>query len=151
MEGRALQDVLKVHCYGCGSLNAQGLQIKSHWEGDELVCRWRPQPQHIGHPGIVYGGIIACVVDCHSVWTATATWCGDSGIDLGGGQVPFTAVTGKLTVNFLKPASIDDPLELHARVTDVSERRANVTCRVLQNGLECANADVVVVRIATVS
>lgn len=151
MEGRALQDVLKVHCYGCGSLNAQGLQIKSHWEGDELVCRWRPQPQHIGHPGIVYGGIIACVVDCHSVWTATATWCRNSGIDLDGGQMPFTAVTGKLTLNFLKPANIDHPLELHARVIDASERRASVACRVLQNGLECATADVVVVRTATMS
>jgi hypothetical protein len=43
MEGRALQDVLLVHCYGCGALNAHGLQIKSHWDGDELLCRWQPQ------------------------------------------------------------------------------------------------------------
>jgi len=57
--GRALQDVLKVHCFGCGSLNEQGLQIKSHWQGDELVCHWQPLPHHIGHPGIVYGGTIA--------------------------------------------------------------------------------------------
>ena len=44
-EGRALQDVMKVHCFGCGSLNDKGLQIKSHVEGDEVVCRWQPPPQ----------------------------------------------------------------------------------------------------------
>lgn len=31
--GRALQDVLKMHCFGCGSLNERRLQIKSHWHG----------------------------------------------------------------------------------------------------------------------
>ena len=36
-DGRALQDVLKVECFGCGALNERGLQIKSRWEGDELV------------------------------------------------------------------------------------------------------------------
>ena len=30
------------HCYGCGRLNANGLQIKSYWEGQESVCRFRP-------------------------------------------------------------------------------------------------------------
>ena len=72
MEGRALQDVLKVHCFGCGSLNAQGLQIKSHVEGNEVVCRWQPPPDHIGHPGIVYGGTIASIIDCHAMWTWNA-------------------------------------------------------------------------------
>jgi hypothetical protein len=33
MEGRALQDILKTHCFGCGSLNERGLWIKSHWDG----------------------------------------------------------------------------------------------------------------------
>lgn len=32
--GPALQDLLKVHCFGCGALNARGLQIKSLWDGD---------------------------------------------------------------------------------------------------------------------
>jgi acyl-CoA thioesterase FadM len=145
--GRALQDVIKLHCFGCGALNERGLQIKSRWDGEDLVCRWRPQPFHIGHPGIVYGGAIASVVDCHSIWTALATCCRDSGFDLQDGRPPFAFVTGKLSVNYLKPAAIEGELELRARVTDRADRRYTVGCRVLQQGVECANAEVVAVRV----
>ncbi|MFN9281121.1 MAG: PaaI family thioesterase [Betaproteobacteria bacterium] len=142
--GRALQDVLKVHCFGCGSLNERGLQIKSHWQGDELVCRWRPPADHIGHPGIVYGGTIASIVDCHAIWTALATHCRDAGLELTAAP-PY--VTGKLSVSYVKPARIDQVLELRARVIDAGDRRSTVHCRVLQDGEECAVAEVVTVRI----
>jgi len=143
-DGRALQDVLKVHCFGCGSLNEHGLQIKSHWQGDELVCRWRPPPHHIGHPGIVYGGTIASIVDCHSIWTALATWCSETGADIAGAP-PF--VTGRLSVTYVRPARIEQVLELRARVVDAGERRATVICRVLQDGDVCALAEVDAVRV----
>ena len=73
--GRALQDLLKVECFGCGALNARGLKIKSRWAGDRLVCRWRPEAHHIGYPGFVYGGMVASIVDCHAIWTAMARSC----------------------------------------------------------------------------
>lgn len=148
MEGRALQDALKVRCFGCGSLNERGLQIKSHWDGDELVCRWSPEPHHIGHPGFVCGGVIAAVVDCHAIWTAMATACRNEGVPLDDASPPpFAFVTGKLSVSFLKPARIDRPLALHASVSDKAERRVNVGCRVMQDGVECASAEVVAVRV----
>lgn len=145
--GRALQDVIKLQCFGCGALNARGLQIKSRWDGDDLVCRWRPEPFHIGHPGIVYGGAIASVVDCHAIWTALASCCRENGFDLDDGPPPFAFVTGKLSVNYLKPAAIEHEIELRARVTDRAERRYTVACQVLQRGVECANAQVVAVRV----
>jgi acyl-coenzyme A thioesterase PaaI-like protein len=148
VEGRALQDVLKVHCFGCGALNEQGLQIKSHWDGDELVCRWSPQPHHIGHPGIVCGGVIAAVIDCHAIWTAMATACRDAGLPLNDANAPaFACVTGTLNVSYSKPARIDRALELHAKVSDSGGRRLQVGCRVMQDGVECARADVVAVRV----
>lgn len=144
MEGRALQDVLKVHCFGCGALNDRGLQIKSHVEGDELVCRWQPPAHHIGYPDIVFGGTIASIVDCHSMWTAMAAYCRDAGIPIE--QSP-PVVTARLAVTYLKPAKIGQPLELRARVTDRSEKRFDIACRVLQGGVECATAEVVGVRV----
>ncbi len=32
------------HCYGCGRLNEHGHQIKTFWEGDEIVTRYHPRP-----------------------------------------------------------------------------------------------------------
>jgi acyl-coenzyme A thioesterase PaaI-like protein len=148
VEGRALQDALQVHCFGCGALNAHGLQIKSRWEGDELVCRWSPQAHHIGHPGVVCGGVIASVVDCHAIWTAMATACRDEGLPLDDDSPPpFAFVTGTLRVSYLKPARIDRPLALHATVSGQDARRITVACRVLQDGVESANAEVVTVRV----
>ncbi len=144
---RPLQDVLKVRCFGCGSLNEHGLQIKSRWAGDELVCRWRPEPFHIGYPGTLYGGTIASIVDCHSIWTALAEHCREVGHVLEGGAPPFAYVTGKLTVSYMKPVKIDAEVELHAKVATKSQRTTVVVCRVLQDGVECATAEVVAVRI----
>ncbi|MDH3816376.1 MAG: PaaI family thioesterase, partial [Acidobacteriota bacterium] len=51
------------HCYGCGRLNEHGHQIKSHWDGEETVAVFIPEPYHIAIPGYVYGGLIASLVD----------------------------------------------------------------------------------------
>ena len=45
------------HCYGCGRLNPDGLQLKSYWDGDETVARFRPRPSHMAIPGYIYGGL----------------------------------------------------------------------------------------------
>ena len=50
-------------------------------------------------------------------------------------------------MDYLRPAVIDQPLELRARVVERGERRVNVECRVLQSGVEVARADVVTVRV----
>jgi len=147
MEGRALQDVLRLHCFGCGSLNPQGLQIKSHWDGQDLVCRFEPRPFHIGHPGVVYGGLIASLVDCHSIWTALATTARAEGLSLAAGKLPFIYVTGKLAVSFRKPAEIAVALELRSRVAATAGRRSTVHCEVRQGDLLCATAEVEAVRV----
>ena len=146
-EGPALQDVLQVHCYGCGALNARGLQIKSRWQGGELVCSWRPGPQHIGHPGYVFGGTIASVVDCHAVWTALAWHCRDNGHDLAAGPPAQAFVTASLSISFLKPARSAQPLELRASVREVSGRKYAVTCTVESARQVCAQAEVLVVAV----
>lgn len=146
-DGRALQDRLPVHCFGCGTLNATGLHIKSRWIGDELVCLWQPRPEHIGYPGHVYGGTIASVLDCHAVWAALSAHCREAGHDLSSGPPPFGVVTGSLHVNYLKPASVAQVLELRARVIEHGERKSVVACSVRQGLVECATAEVVTVRV----
>lgn len=146
-DGRALQDRMAVHCFGCGSLNAHGLHIKSHWIGDDFICLWQPDPQHIGYPGYVFGGTIASIVDCHAVWAALSAHCRDARHDLNSGPPPFSVVTGKLSVSYLKPALVAQPLELRARIAEHRERKSVVACSVRQGAVECATAEVVTVRV----
>jgi len=75
MNQKAFQDYYPdelSHCYGCGRLNEHGLKIRSYWDGQEAVAVLEPMPYHIGIPGYVYGGLIASVIDCHCIGTASA-------------------------------------------------------------------------------
>lgn len=142
---KALQDLAPVHCFGCGSLNAHGLQIKSFWAGEDVVCAWRPKPHHIGHPGILYGGTIASVVDCHCIWTASAYAHRMADVELKD-TLKFPYVTASLTVNYRKPVPIGEAIDLRARVVDFGERKALVHCQVSCQGVLCAEAQVIAVR-----
>jgi len=74
MTVKAFQDYYPdefAHCYGCGRLNQEGLQIKSSWEGEESVCHYTPRSYHTGgFPGYIYAGLITSLMDCHSAATA---------------------------------------------------------------------------------
>jgi acyl-CoA thioesterase FadM len=146
-DGRALQDRLPVHCFGCGTLNANGLQIKSRWEGELFVCVWQPRPEHIGFPGVVYGGTIASVIDCHAVWAALSAHCRHAGHDLSSGSPNFGVVTARLLVNYLEPASVAHMLEVRARIVEQRGRKSTIVCSVRQGSTECATAEVIVVRV----
>src|SRR5687767_7470308 len=122
---KAMQDQIKIDCYGCGALNEHGLQIKSFWAGNEVVCSWRPRPEHIGHPGILYGGLIASVVDCHCIWTAKAHAYRRAGLEMK--ETPeFMFVTAALRIDYRKPVPIDQVVELRAREIDFSGRKSVV-------------------------
>ena len=87
----ALQDRYAPHnaCFGCGPANAQGLRLKSFAEGDRVVATFVPQEHHQAFPGVVNGGIIGALLDCHSNWTAAYTL-----MQQGGLESPPCTVTG---------------------------------------------------------
>src|SRR5476651_1860115 len=58
-------------CFGCGPANDQGLKIQSFVQGEEIVARWRPQKFHEAFPGVLNGGIIGALLDCHSNWAGS--------------------------------------------------------------------------------
>lgn len=76
MHAPSLQDITAPEgiCYGCGGSNPHGLHIKSRWDADgiHLVAEHLPEARYSGWPDLVYGGLIAMLVDCHSNWTAMA-------------------------------------------------------------------------------
>jgi acyl-coenzyme A thioesterase PaaI-like protein len=134
------------HCYGCGRLNADGLQLKTHWDGDETVARVTPRPFHTAMPGFVYGGLIASLVDCHAMGTAAAAAERAAGREIGDGPAP-RFVTAQLNVTYLKPTPLGPELEVRGRVRLATERKATVEVTVAAGGVITARGEVVAVRL----
>jgi acyl-coenzyme A thioesterase PaaI-like protein len=133
------------HCYGCGRLNAHGLHIRSHWDGDESVAVFTPQPFHTAMPGYVYGGLIASLVDCHSTGTASAAAYRQEGRDMG--TEPFLRfVTASLHVDYLSPTPMGVQLTIRGRIKEMKGRKVVVTSELWAEGVLCARGEVVAVR-----
>ena len=146
---KAIQDFYPddfAHCYGCGRLNSHGLHVRSVWDGDETVARFAPRAEHMAMPGFVYGGLIASLIDCHAMGTAATTAERAAGREIGEAPAP-RFVTASLHVDFLKPTPLGPEIELRARVTQASERKAVVSVTLAVGGQVTAKGEVVAVRI----
>ena len=133
------------HCYGCGSKNPHGHQIKTFWEGDETVTRFTPEPYHTSVPGFAYGGLIASLIDCHSTGSAAAAMYRSEGRDMDS-LPPFRFVTGSLRVDFLKPTPIAGAIEIRGRVTEIRGRKVTVETTVQVDGVVTARGEVLAVQ-----
>jgi len=133
------------HCYGCGRLNEDGLQIKSYWDGEQSVCKFQPRPYHTAIPGYVYGGMIASLIDCHATGTASAAAYRDAGREMGT-EPWFRFVTASLHVDYLRPTPIDCHLELRGKVKELKNRKVVVTVELSAHGEVCARGEVVAVQ-----
>lgn len=110
-------------CFGCGPANPQGLRLRSFVAGgtDELVATFQPAPHHLAFEGIVNGGIIGALLDCHSNWTAAVALMRRQGV-----QVPPCTVTADFHVKLKHPTPLQATLTLRARPVVVQDDRATI-------------------------
>lgn len=121
-------------CFGCGPANARGLRIRSFARGDaETVCEWQPQKHHEAFPGMLNGGIIGSLIDCHANWTAAWHLMRRAQLDS-----PPCTVTAEYSVKLLRPTPSDAPVQLTARVVEAKEDRAVVEAELVAGGRVCA-------------
>jgi acyl-CoA thioesterase FadM len=133
------------HCYGCGNLNERGLQIKTRWEGEESVTRFRPRPEHTAIPGFVYGGLVASLIDCHGTGTAAAAMYRQEGRPMD--SLPaYRFVTASLHVDYLAPTPLDAELEIRGRVKEIKGRRVIIEATLSALGKVTARGEVVAVQ-----
>ena len=100
-------------CFGCGPSNPKGLRIRSFERGDELVATWTPEAHHEAFPGVLNGGIIGALLDCHCNWTAAIHLMHERGA-----QSPPCTVTADYAIALKRPCPTDVPLELRAKVVE---------------------------------
>lgn len=138
----------KNHCHGCGVGNGLGLQIKSEWQGDEAVCRFRPQPHHCAaSTEVVNGGILASVIDCHCNCTAMANLYREQGRAIGS-QPENWCVTASLTLNYRKPAPIHEELLVTARVVRREGRKTWLSCSLSASNGVCVEAEMLAIQVS---
>jgi acyl-coenzyme A thioesterase PaaI-like protein len=138
------------HCWGCGPENPEGLRLASYWQGEEAVAIWQPRAAHVaGPPDVLFGGIIAALIDCHSIGTAFAAAFRAEGRPIGSDPSVWY-VTASLQVSYLRPTPVAAQVSLRARVTEMAGRRTNVSCSLYAEGEECARGEVVAVRVPPV-
>src|SRR5438876_11287003 len=120
-------------CFGCGPANRKGLRLESHVRGGEVIAAFAPQPHHEAFDGVVSGGIIGTLLDCHSNWTAAYHLMHRSGTDR-----PPCTVTAEYSVKLLRPTPSSGPLTLRARPVEIGPDRATVEATLQADGTVCA-------------
>ena len=108
-------------CFGCGPANSQGLRIQSFVQGDHVVAQFSPLPHHQAYPGMVNGGIIGALLDCHMNWTAAWHLMNRLRAD-----APPCTVTAEYKVEFKLPTPSNCELHLDAWIVSSSDRKAVV-------------------------
>lgn len=146
----ALQDLAAPDgiCFGCGPKNVHGLKIKSYWDDDgvHVITKHIPDGCFTGWPSLVYGGLISCLIDCHSCWTVMANHYRAEARDVG--TLPrIDCVTGSLSIQYIKPTPMGVPLTLKARIEGNVERKTRVLCEVYAEDRLTAVGDSIFVRV----
>lgn len=123
MSAPSLQEQYAPHnaCFGCGPSNEKGLRIRSFAEGETVVAQWQPQPHHEAFPGMLNGGIIGSLLDCHCNWTAAHHL-----MKKAGASSPPCTVTAEYTIKLLRPTPTDGPVRLEAKVVESTDDRATI-------------------------
>lgn len=122
-------------CFGCGPANEKGLRIRSFVDGDRVVAEWRPEPHHEAFPGVLNGGIIGSLLDCHMNWTAA--WHLMQAQEL---EKPPCTVTMEYAVKLRRPTPSDKPLHLEARVIECEGDMVTVEAELTADEKVCDRA-----------
>ncbi|RME17468.1 MAG: PaaI family thioesterase [Bdellovibrio sp.] len=138
---KSLQDTYAPHsiCFGCGPSNSKGLQIKSFptpKNPDLVTATWTPSPHHEAFPGMLNGGIIGSLLDCHSNWTAAYTLMRHQQL-----KSPPCTVTARYTINLLRPTPSHQNCYLEARPQKVDSDRVLVEAKLFSGEKLCATCE----------
>jgi len=109
-------------CFGCGPANPAGLHVRSV-VGDDgaLIATWRPGPHHEAFPGVLNGGIIGTLLDCHCNWAAAHALMRRRGADR-----PPCTVTADYAIRMRHPTPTTGDVHLRAWVVELEDDRATI-------------------------
>jgi acyl-coenzyme A thioesterase PaaI-like protein len=135
MNNKSIQETYapNMKCFGCGPANEKGLHIRSFPQNGEVVAEWQPKTEYEAFSGMLSGGIIGTLLDCHCNWAAAYHLMKRAGQDH-----PPCTVTAEYSIKLLRPTPTDAPIRLVARVVQSTENSAIVEGELIAHDNVCA-------------
>lgn len=106
-------------CWGCGPAHPDGLQLKSRRIAGGLEARLSLPAKYCAFPGIVNGGVLSTIIDCHGNWTAAIALMDRACLP----RPPLT-LTASVLVTYKEPTPPDTELLVRSRVVEVKDTGA---------------------------
>lgn len=116
-------------CFGCGPANEKGLRLESVPDGERCVCTWTSEKHHEAFEGMLNGGVLGTLLDCHSNWTAAWLLMRRAGAD-----TPPCTVTAEFHVKLRRPTPSLRELSVVAEAREVKDDRAVIEARIECDG-----------------
>ena len=123
-------------CFGCGPANKDGLQITSRRIENGLYLEFMPDQHHQAFPGMINGGIIGTLLDCHGNWTAAIALMDEEKLD----EPPCT-VTASYSVKLRRPTPTDTMLCITSQIKSVDGNKVEIELLLEANGKVCATGE----------
>ena len=101
-------DLTEGFCFGCGKNNPIGMKLKFTKEGDTVRAEYTAPKEFQGWPGLLHGGILACLLDeamSHAAYTTGST-----------------CLTASINIRQRHPIKVETPLVVTARITRQGSR-----------------------------
>lgn len=133
---KSLQQTYAPHnsCFGCGPANEKGLKVGTIARNEnETYADWKAESYHEAFPGVLNGGIIGSLLDCHSNWTAAWHLMHKTKQ-----QTPPCTVTAEYSIKLLRPTPTNSTIHLEAVVVDSKDDRAKIEAKLMVDGKVCA-------------
>lgn len=126
------------HCFGCGPLNPDGLQLKFEPGEDGSVAFYQVPERFQSWAGMAHGGVVALMLDEAVGW---AGW--HSG---------HPGVTGRLQVSYRRPLKLGERVRIVGRVENVRRSLVYVTAVVenADDGSRVADATATLMQVKAV-
>jgi acyl-coenzyme A thioesterase PaaI-like protein len=106
------------NCFACGSLNANGLQLDLHIDGERCWTTIELAGRFQGWDGIAHGGIVCTLLDEVMAWSLVDhdNW----------------GLTARLTVTFKRPVPLETPVRAEGWVTLARRRLISTAGRLVE-------------------
>ena len=105
------------NCFACGTLNAHGLHLELHVDGERCWTDLAIPSRFQGWDEIAHGGILATILDEVMAWSLVDhdNW----------------GLTARMTVDFKRPVPLERPVHAEGWVTEVRRRLITTAGRIV--------------------